>query len=560
MNNIDIIFIDLDNTLWNGILGEDPDVKLPRDRLVILKSLAGRGISAFALTNNSLRDIAIQKIKDSCVFSSIFAGLIYSSGPKILHVDRILSRLSIPWDKVAIVDDDPVIRNDFVNKGALVFADFNELKEYDWESVNSIVSPESIPNRLLARKYGVELTSLSPEDACSEALHAYLKQIELKTQMVIECKEITNRIPELFYRTNQMQFNKSIFKTDSIGDVEETIRKYMYEGGKVAVVNVSIGNMNLGTQGAFLYKHKDDVTEVMNTTFSCSVIPFRVVESLALSEFVNQMLLCTEEIRFRVLLTEKNKRVGWLLEDHGGEIISENTYAVKNKICIPSEMEAFWGGTSSCFKEDGVPPITTFYDDHVSCLINNKDLKNVLDIGCGFGEILGRKRNDELVTTIVNSGGTYIKGDLHPKDPQTEHMNVEDISSYENNAFELIFCLELLEHVNNPCCALVELLRVLCEGGHLFLSVPSAAYPYHAFDDDVSRFSSSFLFHCLQMAGEIEKHYIQKYNGKELRTIILMKKSTSGRLGSIVNLFSDDNNKIILPQGLVYYLYREKLE
>lgn len=559
VNSIDIMFVDLDNTFWNGTLGEDLDVKVSRDHFTSLKKLAGRGISAVALTNNSLKNLAIQKIEDNCVFSSIFAGFIYSSGPKVLRVDRILSRLSIPWSKVAIVDDDLNIRNDFAKKGALVFADFNELKAYNWESVNSIVSSGSISNRLLARRYSVELTSLSPDDACNGFLHSYLKQIELKTQIVIEHRELTDRIPELFYRTNQMQFNKPMFKTDSVDDIRETLQKHIHEGGKMAIVEVSIGGMNLGIQGAFLYKHKNNVTDVLNSTFSCSVIPFRIVESLALSEFINQMLLCSEEIRFHISLTERNERIVWLLEDHGGIIISEDVCVIKDNICIPFEMEAFRGDTSSCLEEDGVPPITTFYDDHISYLLDSKDVTNVLDIGCGFGEILGRKRNYEIAETIVNSGGKYVKGDLQPKDPHTEHMDVENLSSYENNALDLIFCLELLEHVNNPCRALMELLRVLCEGGHLFLSVPSAAYPYHAFDNDVSRFSSSFLFQCLQMGGKIEKYYIQKYNGREIRTIILMKKSTAGRLNGAMELFSDENNRIMLPQGLVYYSYVEEI-
>ena len=57
---------------------------------------------------------------------------------------------------------------------------------------------------------------------------------------------------------------------------------------------------------------------------------------------------------------------------------------------------------------------------------------------------------------------------------------IQDISAgipFPDASFDLVFCIEVLEHVPNPFGALTEIHRVLRPGGVLALSVPN---PYHA--------------------------------------------------------------------------------
>ena len=45
--------------------------------------------------------------------------------------------------------------------------------------------------------------------------------------------------------------------------------------------------------------------------------------------------------------------------------------------------------------------------------------------------------------------------------------------TFNSNSFDLIFALDILEHVENPSIALDEILRILKKNGLLFVSVPT---------------------------------------------------------------------------------------
>lgn len=62
---------------------------------------------------------------------------------------------------------------------------------------------------------------------------------------------------------------------------------------------------------------------------------------------------------------------------------------------------------------------------------------------------------------------------------QTSEITIQNISQgidFEAGVFDLVFCLELLEHVVDPYFVLREIHRVLKPKGKLVLSVPN---PYH---------------------------------------------------------------------------------
>jgi SAM-dependent methyltransferase len=67
---------------------------------------------------------------------------------------------------------------------------------------------------------------------------------------------------------------------------------------------------------------------------------------------------------------------------------------------------------------------------------------------------------------------------------------------FGDEAFDLVLCAEVLEHMHSPALALAEMRRVLKAGGRLLLTTPFA-YPIHYAPTDYYRFTRFGLTHLL---------------------------------------------------------------
>lgn len=109
-----------------------------------------------------------------------------------------------------------------------------------------------------------------------------------------------------------------------------------------------------------------------------------------------------------------------------------------------------------------------------------------------FGSYLDRP---EVEFVITDNTDTY-----HPD-------RVEDVHrlTFSDNSVDGLFCIAVLEHVEDPKQAARELVRVLKPGGMGFLYVPFL-YRYHAHKHDYAdyfRFSKDALFHLFRDCSEV---------------------------------------------------------
>jgi len=97
----------------------------------------------------------------------------------------------------------------------------------------------------------------------------------------------------------------------------------------------------------------------------------------------------------------------------------------------------------------------------------------VLDAGCGSGAMLAQLRRFGAVTGVdVNPTATEcaLERDVGP----VQTASVERLP-FADDEFDLLICLDVLEHVSDDGRALAELRRVSSAGGFLIATVP--AYP-----------------------------------------------------------------------------------
>ena len=142
-----------------------------------------------------------------------------------------------------------------------------------------------------------------------------------------------------------------------------------------------------------------------------------------------------------------------------------------------------WWDTESEFKplHDINPLRLNFIDKHT-----NLAGKKVLDIGCGGG----------ILSESMAKRGASVKGidlgeaplavaRIHAKeeniDIEYEAVSAEDIARQEPNSYDVVTCMEMLEHVPDPAAIVKACATLVKPGGHVFFST-------------INRNPKSFLF------------------------------------------------------------------
>jgi SAM-dependent methyltransferase len=96
----------------------------------------------------------------------------------------------------------------------------------------------------------------------------------------------------------------------------------------------------------------------------------------------------------------------------------------------------------------------------------------VLDAGCGSGRTLDDLERYGRVSGLdLSAEAVAVARERHP---DVRHGQVEAIP-FDDGSFDLVTCLDVLEHTLDDRRTLAELRRVTRPGGHLLLTVP--AYP-----------------------------------------------------------------------------------
>lgn len=105
----------------------------------------------------------------------------------------------------------------------------------------------------------------------------------------------------------------------------------------------------------------------------------------------------------------------------------------------------------------------------------------VLDVGCGD------RPYEELLAAAAKVVGFDVPGNLHAD----LHGSI-DALPVEDDSFDVVLCLQVLEHVPDPAAAVRELRRVVRPGGRVLAST-HGVYPFHPNPDDLWRWTHSGL-------------------------------------------------------------------
>ena len=137
-----------------------------------------------------------------------------------------------------------------------------------------------------------------------------------------------------------------------------------------------------------------------------------------------------------------------------------------------SDLAHKWWDKSSEFKPlHDINPLRLNYIDYAVSLKG----KTVLDVGCGGGILSESMAEKGAKVTAIDLSEKALKvAALHSLDSGVtvdyQLITVEKLAQQQPASFDVVTCLEMLEHVPNPASTVAACAKLVKPGGHVFFS------------------------------------------------------------------------------------------
>jgi SAM-dependent methyltransferase len=175
--------------------------------------------------------------------------------------------------------------------------------------------------------------------------------------------------------------------------------------------------------------------------------------------------------------------------------MEQHTYAIMNRV----EDSHWWFVGRRAILE-------SFLQNIVSQIRNPKSQIRILDVGCGTGA------NLEMLANFGASEGVDVSDDAlefcRAKGLQV-HKGLAEKLPFEDESFDVVTALDVVEHLDDDVAGLKEMHRVLKRGGKTLIFVPAFMWLWGV-QDDISnhriRYTKKQIVERLKKAGfEIER-------------------------------------------------------
>lgn len=283
------IVLDLDNTLWGGVVGEDgfEGIKLGNDPIGksfvefqnILLALHQRGI-ILAINSKNNQDDALHVIRDHpnmILREENFACMKINWNDKTINMKEIANELNIGLDSMVFFDDDPINR---------------EYVSLNLPQVLTVELPQDITQyaQILMSMNDFHLLKITEEDINRGQMYLQDKQRKGFEQSVTSLQDfLTNldikltikpandftipRISQLTLKTNQFNLTTRRYQ-------EEEIRKFIKENYWVGCAQIEDKFGDNGITGVFIIKKENSEWLIDTFLLSCRVMGRKVEDAI----------------------------------------------------------------------------------------------------------------------------------------------------------------------------------------------------------------------------------------------------------------------------------------
>jgi FkbH-like protein len=311
------LVLDLDNTLWKGIVGEDgvqniiPDVNLQEYILTLYE----KGILLAINSKNNKKDAldAINNHPDMLLKKEHFAAYCINWNDKASNMRELAKELNLSLDSFVFVDDS-AFEQDLVRSSLpeIAVVPIDRLKTYAGFASGSLTKEDKKRSQMYKdekKRDELKVKSLDVND--------YLKTLELKVKIKEASEGTLPRISQLTQKTNQ--FNLATRRYSEVN-----IRDFIKKGWKVWTLEASDKFGDYGIVGVVVLEPKDNVWRIDTLLLSCRILGRKIEETFF--EYIlenarkEQILTIVGEF----IPTQKNKPSEAFLTSIGFKEISKN--------------------------------------------------------------------------------------------------------------------------------------------------------------------------------------------------------------------------------------------
>ena len=291
---IKAIVVDLDNTLYEGVLGEDgiEGVKLNGAHLELqgkLKRLSAEGFFLCAISKNDPEPVSelFQNRRDFPLRMTDFTKICASWNPKADAIEEIARFLNIDSSAMLFLDDN-------IGELTAVKMAFPEIHIIlaDPEGAGTVRALREYPGLLKLvssredelRKTDTQANQIREEMRVKMDTKEYIRSLDISLTYYKDCIEQAARISELANKTNQFIFN---YKRYSHSEIERLMAS---ENSTVVSVSMRDKLSDSGVIGVCIGTKQNDYVEIEECFVSCRALG-RGIDSVIVLEAIRQVML-----------------------------------------------------------------------------------------------------------------------------------------------------------------------------------------------------------------------------------------------------------------------------
>ena len=304
------IVFDLDNTIWNGTLDANDDVKLNEGIIEYLESAFEKGI-VLAIASKNNYEQAYKKIVELGI-EKYFYKFYISWDDKYKAIKDLAQRLNISVEHILFIDDSEIELAEAIyyipQLQILNAKNINYLTEY----INDItIITEETKNR--NKIYRILEQRKKKEEQMSK--EEFLKYCNIQINIKIAEEEEFYRIQELLSRTNQMNLNNKILT------IEELKTKNDMKEYTIFSIRMKDVFADYGIVGTAIIEENENTIEIQYLAISCKVEGRNIGKNVI--EFIKELAKNkNKDIEAKYIYNLKNEKLqalfilnGFILDD-----------------------------------------------------------------------------------------------------------------------------------------------------------------------------------------------------------------------------------------------------